>query len=84
MGFNARLEDIEAGRTVCVVGRGTANLVHAHYRVVRTTKTMIVVGREVKGRRVERRYRFDGLEVGASQYGGTVLDTVCQRPAKKA
>lgn len=74
-----KLETIDPGRTVCVVGRGTANLVHAHYQVVRRTKTMVVVKRWVNDREVQRRFRFDGREVGASEYGGTQADTTCQR-----
>lgn len=82
MGFDAALNSVQVGDGVCVVGRGTANLVHAHYRVVRLTKTMIIVAREVSGREVQRRYRFDGREVGASEYGGTHVARKCQRPKK--
>lgn len=87
MGFNGRLQDIKPGDPVCIVGRGTANVVHIHARVQRLTKTMIIV--EYPRPRataldapLERRYRFDGREVGMSDYGGSYVDTVCQRKKK--
>lgn len=81
------LEGVKKGDRVCIAGRGTANIVHAHAEVERLTKTMIIVSYMPKGRSpllppIERRYRFTGREVGASEYGGTHLDVKCQRKKK--
>lgn len=73
------LDKIEPGQMICVVGRGTANGVHTHYLVERALKTMFVVSRMVQDRKVERRFRYDGREVGSSAYGGTVANVKCQR-----
>lgn len=72
--------DLSVGQRVCVIGRGTANLVHAHYAVTRLTAKQAVVSRVFKGRTVERRYWLStGREVGGSEYGGTSVHTTCQR-----
>ena len=71
------------GQRVCVIGRGTANLVHAHYTVDRLTAKQVVVSRQLKGRKVERRYwAATGREVGGSEYGGTTVSERCQRPER--
>lgn len=82
MGFNGRLENVKVGDRVCMAGRGTANLVHRHGTVERLTKTMIIVAYAYKNRSLEARYRFNGREVGMSDYGGSYVDTVCQRKPK--
>jgi hypothetical protein len=76
------METFELDQTVCVIGRGTANLVHRHGRITRTTKTMYVVGYRIKGVPVERRYRKDypDREVGAHEYGGSSMHSRCQWP----
>ena len=75
--------EVQPGQMVCVTGRGTAAPVHAHYIVKRKTKTLFVVSRMVQDREVERRFRYGGREVGASEYGGTVADVKCQRPRRQ-
>lgn len=76
------LNDIKIGDRVCIAGRGTANLIHRHGTVNRLTKTMIIVAYTNNGAPAQRRYRSDGREVGASEYGGSHLDVKCQRPKK--
>jgi len=72
------------GAQVCITGVGTANIVHYHGTIVRRTKTMIFTEGVWLGHQQDRRYRIaDGHEVGASAYGGTRLDTKCQRPRRK-
>lgn len=80
----------EVGQRVCIVGRGTANLIHIHGKVQRFTATMMVVEYHVKrGSGVvpgERRYRLGrggGREVGASDYGGSYVAAHCQRRAQE-
>jgi hypothetical protein len=65
---------LAAGDRVCVVGWGTAGMLHQHTVVARLTKTLIVT---TKG----RRFRRDTLRsVPYQPYGGSVLSPTCQRP----
>jgi hypothetical protein len=74
-------KEFELGQRVCIIGRGTANLVHRHARIIRITKTMYVAEYVLRGRTIDRRYRItDGREVGASEYGGSSMHAICQRP----
>lgn len=69
-------EQATVGRAVCVTGVGGDNLVHEHDRILRVTKTMIVL----KG---GRRYRRDsGQSVPYQPYGGTEINSTCQRPRR--
>ena len=69
---------IRPGKAVCVAGIGSDNSVHAHDRIARVTKTLIVL----EG---GRRYRLDsGLSVPYSAYGGTGIHSKCQRPARRS
>jgi hypothetical protein len=71
---------MEKDDKACITGRGTAQPVHRHGRVIRTTAKMIVVGYDYRGRPIERRYWKASLrEVGASEYGGTYVSASCAR-----
>jgi hypothetical protein len=80
---------VKPGQRVCVVGRGTANVVHSHPMVTKVTPTQIVTVKTVKrggsSWDVERRYWRDSSarEVGGDEWGGTTLHTACQRPKPK-
>lgn len=80
----------EVKQRVCVVGRGTDSVIHAHGTVKRFTKTLMVVQHHWKaGNRsgtTERRYRIGGYgtEVGTHEYGGTHVAPHCQRPRKES
>lgn len=83
--------EFTVGQRVCIVGEGSANLVHAHGTVERFTKTQMIVTYTWRhGQRSgsgERRYRTGpgfGREVGAYEYGGTVVSPTCRRPIKKS
>lgn len=68
---------------VCVVGFGTANIVHEHHTVTRFTATLIIVQRIVGGRTAERRFRrTDGRSPGGDGYGGTEVYPACRRPGQ--
>lgn len=75
---------LKVGDRVCVVGYGTANPVHQHHTVTGLTK--LYVKTEFKDRHgdvVKDRHRIeDGRSTPYGPYGGTDLDTTCQRPHK--
>lgn len=79
------------GQRVCIVGRGTANVVHRHGTVARFTPTMMIVEypfpRLAKEPQIiTRRYRTgrgSGREVGTHEYGGSSVAPRCQRPKPK-
>lgn len=78
--MNAFEEKCEKGQAVCIVGRGTAATVHEHGHVIRVMASRFVV---TTSKGTDRRFRFSGLEIGASEYGGTVAYPTCQRKAAK-
>lgn len=78
-------ERYTVGQRVCVVGRGTAAILHKHGTVDRFTATLMVVSLNGESRGT-RRYRIgdSGLETGsANGYGGTYVHPRCQRPRPK-
>lgn len=76
---------LKAGDRVCVVGFGTANLVHKHHVV--TSVTQLYVNTEWRSERGAVKYRHrkdDGRSTPRGDgYGGTTLHLTCQRPKKK-
>lgn len=79
--------DLAKDDFVCMVGIGTANMLHEHGKVVRTTKVFVVA--EITSSNLNRpghtaRFRRDsGRSVPYSDYGGSHVYTTCQRPKQK-
>lgn len=75
------LSKIEVGQRVCVVGRGTSNIVHYHGKVSELTKTMIKVEHKVREQSLVTRFsRRHGYDLPYSEWGGSTLYFTCQRP----
>lgn len=79
-------DEFTVGQAVCIVGRGTSNLVHRHGTVKRFTATMMIVEYPVRrgGDRIllQRRYRTGlggGRETGGDPYDGSYVAARCQR-----
>jgi hypothetical protein len=79
------LSALKAGDRVCVVGFGTANVVHRHQTVTSVTK--LYVNTEWKSKRgdtvKDRHRRDDGRSTPQGDgYGGTTLHSTCQKKEK--
>lgn len=75
----AALETAKPGTRLCVIGWGTAGVLHTHaYVVKRQTKTLTVAERT--NRPGQRRFRTeDGRSVPRDSWGGTIAAITCQR-----
>lgn len=72
------------GQRACIIGFGTAVIVHVHTVIARTTKTQIV-STDRHGTEY-RHHREDGVSVGSRghhSYGGSTIHSTCQRPKPK-
>lgn len=71
------------GDEVCVIGRGTAAMVHRHNVVERVTKTMVVT---ITRNGVERFAIEDGGSKPYEPYSGTDMHLECRhgRPLKRS
>lgn len=68
------------GDRACVVGHGTAAIVHEHHVVERVTK--LYVFSKTRDADITRCHRLsDGWSTGHG-YGGTTISPTCQRPKK--
>ena len=80
---SAALETVKVGDRVCVVGFGTASIVHEHHTVTRVTKLYIVSEADKGKHASERRHRrSDGQSPGGDGYGGTTVHLSCRKPRK--
>lgn len=74
------LSALKPGDVVCVVGYGTANLVHRHHRVVSVTKQFVNSNWSDKRGVYPSRHRVDnGRSTPYGEYGGTTLHLTCRR-----
>lgn len=78
------MAEFEVGQHVCIKGYGTSATVHTHaYVVDRLTKTMVIVGRDLRGTRHTRRFRLrDNGSVPYGDWGGSKISTTCQKEEK--
>lgn len=71
---------------VCIVGYGTANMLHEHGKVLRLTKMYVVAlvtSSNLNRTGGSRRFRRDnGKSTPYGGYGGTEIHSTCQRPKK--
>lgn len=70
----------QIGQRVCVIGFGTAGMLHEHHEVVRLTKLYVISAKP--GATWTRRHRLDSgrSSPGGTSYGGTDIYPTCQQP----
>jgi hypothetical protein len=74
------LSALAAGARVCVIGYGTANIVHRHETVHHVTRTQVIT--QTDSGMTSKYHRADGRSMPYQPYGGTSIHLTCQKGHK--